>query len=62
MDHDKYLEFLDTLTKLNVTAHSIVALLMEEFSELGITGAMLIVEYWQFVLSQANIGPEEKEN
>ncbi len=61
MGQDKYLEFLDTLTKLDVADHSIVALLMEKFPELGITGAMLIVEYYQSVLSQAEIGMEEKE-
>ncbi len=60
MDKDKYLEFLNTLTKLDVAAHSIVALLMEKFPELGITGAMLIVEYSQDVLSQVEIGQEEK--
>lgn len=45
MNQDKYLEFLDTLIELSVADHSVVALLMEKFPELGITGAMLIVEY-----------------
>lgn len=60
MNQDKYLKFLDTLIDFGVAKHSIVALLMEKFPELGITGAMLIVEYSQDVLSQVTIGPEEK--
>ncbi len=62
MDQDKYLKFLDSLTKLKVADHSIVALLMEEFPKLGITGAMLIVEYWQSVSYLAAIGPEETDD
>lgn len=61
MDQDTYLKFLDSLTELGVAEHSIVPLLMAEFPELGITGAMLIVEHWQSVRSQAKIGTEEKE-
>lgn len=61
MNQDKYLKFLNTLTELNVADHSIVALLMEEFSELGITGAILIIEYYQSVLSHATLGTEEKK-
>ncbi len=62
MDSDKYLKFLDTLTELDVAGHSIVALLMEKFPELGITGAMLIVEYSQDVRSQATSDMEEKDD
>lgn len=59
MNQDKYLEFLYNLIKSGVADHSIVALLMEKFPELGITGAILIVEYYQSVLSQIAISTEE---
>lgn len=62
MSTDKYLKFLDALTKLKVADHSIVALLMEKFPELGIAGAMLIVEYWQSVRYLATISPEETDD
>ena len=48
----KYLKYLDTLVESGVVSiYCIQSLLMNKFPELGMSGAILIVEYWQAEIS-----------
>ena len=52
----KYLKCLDAMIDSGVTSiYCIHALLMNKFPELGVSGAFLIIEYWQ-----AEIGMEDE--
>ncbi len=52
----KYLKCMEAMVESGVTSiYCIQALLMNKFPELGVSGAILIVEYWQ-----AEIGLEDE--
>ena len=48
IENNEYLECLEAMIESGVTCTYIIqALLMSKFPDLGIDGAILVVEYWQ---------------